>query len=150
MNIEYFSDGTQVSEWFYETKIPDIGDIENKYVITDYGVKSDGTLQTKKIQSVIDMASESGGVIVIPKGTFLTGALFFRQGVDLYIEEDGVLLGSDDISDYPICDTRIEGQNCKYFAALINADGIDGFKMWGEGNNRWQRSQIMESFLVTP
>lgn len=48
MNIEYFSDGTQVSEWFYETKIPDIGDIENKYVITDYGVKSDGTLQTKK------------------------------------------------------------------------------------------------------
>lgn len=72
-------------------------------------------------------------MIVIPKGTFLTGALFFRQGVDLYIEEDGVLLGSDDISDYPICDTRIEGQNCKYFAALINADGIDGFKMWGKG-----------------
>jgi len=133
MNKEFFPDGTVISNWFYDASIPDIDDFENKYVITDYGVKDDGSIQTEKLQALIDKVSAGGGVIVVPKGVFLTGALFFKQGVDLYIEDGGVLLGSDDISDYPVCDTRIEGQSCKYFSALINVDGVDGFKMWGRG-----------------
>lgn len=36
-------------------------------------------------------------------------------------------------SDYNICRTRIEGETCAYFDSLINADGIDGFVMCGEG-----------------
>ena len=42
-------------------------------------------------------------------------------------------MGSDDIADYPLCQTRIEGETCQYFPALINADGINGFIMCGEG-----------------
>lgn len=42
----------------------------------------------KEIQNLIDRAYENGGgVIVVPKGTYLTGALFFKQGVNLYIED---------------------------------------------------------------
>ena len=63
----------------------------------------------------------------------MTGALFFRQGVNLYIEDGATLMGSDDISDYPVCETRIEGETCQYFAALINASGIDGFTLCGNG-----------------
>ena len=63
----------------------------------------------------------------------MTGALFFRQGVNLYIEDDATLMGSDDISDYPVCETRIEGETCQYFTALINASGIDGFTLCGNG-----------------
>ena len=48
-------------------------------------------------------------MIVVPKGTYLTGALFFKQGVNLYIEDGGVLKGSDDIYDYPIMQTRSGG-----------------------------------------
>ena len=50
------------------------------YVITQHGVLNDSTVvQTSKIQSVIDLAeSEGGGTIVVPKGTYLTGGLFFR------------------------------------------------------------------------
>jgi len=33
-------------------------------------------------------------VVVVPKGTFLSGALFFKQGCDLQIEKEGVLKGS--------------------------------------------------------
>ena len=33
MNTEYFPDGTQISEWFYEAEIPNIEDFENKYVV---------------------------------------------------------------------------------------------------------------------
>lgn len=137
MNVktqEFFPDGTPIDEWFFDVSIPSIESLGKTYVITDYGVCDDGKIYTKQIQGLIDdVAERGGGVIVVPKGTYYTGALFFRQGVHLRVEKDGVLKGSDDISDYPVCQTRIEGESCLYYPALINADGIDGFVMCGEG-----------------
>ncbi len=135
MNItELFPDGTPIDSWFSDVEIPAKESLGKPYVITDYGVKNDGGLYTKEIQYLIDtVADNGGGVLVVPEGTYKTGALFFKQGVNLYVEKNGVLMGSDDISDYPVMDTRIEGESCKYFSALINADGVDGFTMCGEG-----------------
>ena len=131
---EFFPDGTPIDEWFYQTEIPTVESLGKRYVLTDYGVKDDGKVYTKEIQSLIDLiANEGGGVLVIPKGTYYSGALFFKQGVNLFIEENGVLKGSDDISDYPVLKTRIEGETCLYYPALINADGVDGFKICGSG-----------------
>jgi polygalacturonase len=42
-------------------------------------------------------------------------------------------MGSNDCSDYPILTTRIEGETCKYYSAMINADKIDGFTISGKG-----------------
>lgn len=129
-------DGTVMSEWFNNTEKTDVNKLGKQYVITDYGVvANDSTLmQTAKIQAVIDRAAnEGGGVIVIPRGTFLTGALFFKQNTHLYITEGGTIKGSERIADFPILMTRIEGQTCKYFSALINADGLDGFTICGKG-----------------
>ncbi len=131
---EFFPDGTPIDRWFYETHAPQIEKFGKRYVLTDYITESKNNIYTKEIQDLIDnVAKNGGGIIVIPEGEFCTGALFFKQGVNLYIRKGGILKGSDDISDYPVCDTRIEGENCKYFSALINADGIDGFTMFGEG-----------------
>lgn len=130
---EYFPDGTPIDEWFYETKIPELN-LKNQYVLTDYGIFPDEKLHTSQIQNLIDTCSSNGGgTIVVPEGTFLTGSLFFRQNVNLYLPEGAVLKGSDDISDYPVLTTRIEGETCRYFAALINADGLDGFTIHGKG-----------------
>ena len=71
--------------------------------------------------------------MVVPAGVYLTGSLFFKQGVSLYLGEGAMLRGSDDIADYPLLPTRIEGESCPYFAALINADGLDGFTICGPG-----------------
>lgn len=131
---EQFPDGTPIDDWFYDIHIPNVEELGKKYILTEYHILDDGCVHTKEIQTLIDTAEkEGGGVIVVPAGTFLTGSLFFKQGVHLYISEGGMLKGSDDISDYPICETRIEGETCKYFAALINADGLDGFTMCGPG-----------------
>lgn len=131
---EVFPDGSVIDQWFYDTRIPDLKELGKQYVLTHYNILDDGKVHTAEIQKLIDLAAEEGGgVIVVPAGTYLTGALFFKQGVHLYIEKGGVLKGSDDISDYPICETRIEGESCKYFAALINGDGLDGFVMCGPG-----------------
>ncbi len=132
---ELWPDGTEISSWFSDTTRVDVNTLGKRYVITDYGVKNDSTIvQTEQIQAVIDKAYlDKGGVIVVPQGTFLSGSLFFRQGTHLLVEEGGKLKGSERIADFPIVETRIEGQTCKYFAALVNADGIDGFVMAGKG-----------------
>ena len=119
-------DGSPMDAFFQDTKKVDVEALGKQYVITDYGVKKDSMLvQTKAIQAVIDLcASEGGGVIVIPDGTFLSGSLFFKQGTYLYVK--GRLKGSDRIRDFRLLETRMEGQTLQYFAALINADGLDG------------------------
>ncbi len=131
---EFFPDGTPIDDWFYETRIPKLQELGVPYVLREHGIYDDGKIYTGEIQALIDeAAANGGGVIVVPPGTYLTGSLFFKQGVNLYVEAGGTLRGSDDIADYPICMTRIEGQTCPYFAALINVDGLNGFTMCGPG-----------------
>ena len=133
LTTEKFPDGTPIDSWFYETEIPALSELGKKYVLTEHHIYDDGRVYTKEIQNLIDTAAQTGGVIVVPAGTYLTGSLFFRQGVHLYISEGGTLKGSDDIADYALLQTRIEGETCPYFAALINGDGIDGFTICGPG-----------------
>jgi exo-poly-alpha-galacturonosidase len=84
----------------------------HRYLITDYGAAPDGiTVNTRAIQSAIDKcaSSKTGGVVVVPKGIFLSGAIFLKQGVNLLVEKDGVLKGTINIDDYPLIQTRWEG-----------------------------------------
>ena len=149
-----FPDGTPIPAWFSDTTRVDVELLGKKYVVTDYGVSTDSTIvQTEALQAVIDRAAqEGGGVIVIPKGTFLSGSLFFKQGTHLHVAEGGKLKGSDRIRYFKILDTRMEGQSIKYFAALVNADGIDGFTISGPGTidgngyNYWEEFWIRREY----
>jgi len=106
-----------------------------EYVVTKYGVGLDSTkLSTKAIQKTIDLAyKKGGGAIVIPKGTYLTGALFFKPKTKLLLQEGAVLKGSDNIKDYPLISSRMEGRSIPYFAALINAYQVNNFSIIGPG-----------------
>ena len=131
---DQWPDGSEISEWFKQTTSVDIQTLGKAYHVTDYGVVNDGKLHTTEMQALINkVASEGGGVIVIPEGTYMTGALFFKQGVHLHLYDGATLMGSSDPSDYPIIKTRIEGETCLYYSALINADGLDGFTISGKG-----------------
>ena len=150
--VETWPDGTEMDDWFADTTKVDVASLGRQYVITDYGVKRDSAIvQTAAIQGVIDRAArEGGGVVVVPEGTFLTGALFFKQGTHLHVK--GRLKGSERIADFPVVMTRIEGETCKYFAALVNADGLDGFTISGQGTidgnglHYWQEFWIRRSW----
>src|ERR1017187_10123164 len=54
-------------------------------LITKSGaVADDSTVNTKAIQAAIDqLAAKGGGTLVIPKGFFVSGALFFKPKVSL-------------------------------------------------------------------
>ena len=91
-----FPDGTKVPSWFSNNEVPSLSSLGPEYVVTDYGVSSDSTLvQTRELQAVIDRcAHDGGGVVVIPRGTFMTGALFFRPRTHLHLMEGAKLKGA--------------------------------------------------------
>lgn len=147
---ERFPDGELIPDWFNKDKIIDIHTLGKQYRLTDYGVVSDSTfLQTDKIQEIIDLAARNGGgVIVVPEGTYLSGALFFKPGTHLHIQENATLKGSDDINNFPIVETRMEGQNLKYFSALINVEGVNGFTLSGKGTINGNGERYWKSFWL--
>jgi exo-poly-alpha-galacturonosidase len=104
-------------------------------VITDFGAIGDGkTVNTKAIQSVIDrLAKGGGGVVIVPAGTFVSGALFFKQGVDLLVQKDGVLKGTTNQADYPLVSTRWEGVEGMHTSAFLNFDDMTGVTLSGDG-----------------
>ena len=106
-----------------------------RFVISDFGAVADAkTVNTKAIQATIDKcAAAGGGVVVVPKGTFLSGAVFLKQGVNLTVEKDGVLKGTTNIDDYPMIATRWEGTEEPWTSAFVNAEGMTDFEISGEG-----------------
>jgi polygalacturonase len=120
------------------------------YVITDYGAVADGTtLNTAAIQKAIDTATAAGGgVLEIPKGTFLSGAIFLKKGVELYLDEGAVLLGSQNIEDYPKQMTRIEGHSEPWRLALVNISNMDHVRVGGTGQINGNGAPFYASFYA--
>jgi exo-poly-alpha-galacturonosidase len=92
--------------------------------VTDYNATGDGNpdksgLNTAAIQKAIQECTE-GGKVLIPQGTFVSGALFLKSNITLQI--DGILRGSDNAADYPRTSKRfpyyMSGNN---YMGLINA-----------------------------
>ncbi len=94
--------------------------------ILNYGAKADsGIVNTRAIQKAID-ACTVGGIVIIPTGTFVSGALFLKSNMTLYIAKGGVLKGSAKIEDYlPFIKTRFEGWEFQAFGSLITAGKLD-------------------------
>jgi polygalacturonase len=96
------------------------------YNILDYGARNDSLVKnTKAIQAAIDACTE-GGTVYIPKGTFVSGAIFLKSNMTLYIEKGATLKGSADTADYlPLILNRFEGWELETYASLINAGTLN-------------------------
>ncbi|NOU97494.1 hypothetical protein GC093_30350 [Paenibacillus sp. LMG 31456] len=105
------------------------------YNVKHFGAIGDGhTLDHEAIQSAIDECSQSsGGMVVVPQGTYLCGTIHIRSNVCLHLEMGAVILGADDPSHYPeICKTpygNLPGQ----IQALIWADEVENISITGQG-----------------
>lgn len=96
------------------------------YNILDYGARADSMVNnTKAIQDAINACSK-GGTVYIPSGTFLSGAIYLKSEMTLYIEKGGVLKGSVAVEDYlPMILNRFEGWEMKTYASLLNAGTLN-------------------------
>ena len=123
-----------------------------QFDISQHGAVADGqTVNTKAIQAAIDsLAAKGGGTVVIPSGVFVSGALFFKPGVNLRLEKAARLRCSTDMANFPAQRSRIEGHfEAKFPPALINADGCDGLRITGEGTLDGDGLPVWEMFWST-
>lgn len=122
--------------WVKKTGARQFPSAKKTFSVNSYGAKGDGqTLNTKAIQSAIDAcAAAGGGVVVFTPGSYVTGSLFIKSNVQLQIDKDVELLGSQDFADYPEIDTRIAGIEMKWPAALINIIGQNKAAITGTGS----------------
>lgn len=108
---------------------------KTEFNVRKLGVKSSSKLeQTAAIQAVIDKAAEQGGgTVVFPRGTYLSGALFFPRGVSLRVEKGALLKAVVAPNLFPAVSTRFEGIERDWRCAFLNFDNNDKVCVSGEG-----------------
>lgn len=105
------------------------------YKITDYGAVGDGkTKNTEAFKKAIEACSKNGGGrVIVPVGTFLTGAIYLKSNVNLHLADSARILFSTDAKDYPIVFSHWEGVECMNYSALIYANGEQNIAVTGNG-----------------
>ncbi len=104
--------------------------------VRDYGAVGDGvTLDTKAIQSAVDACAQSGGgKVYLHSGSFLSGTIYLKSNVTLYIEAGAILLGSTDLKDFPVTVAEYRSYTDNYTdKSLIYAEKAENISIMGRG-----------------
>ncbi len=115
-----------------------IPDFENckELVITDFGAQENNLeTTTQAISKAINKANHiGGGIVLIPKGEWLTGTIHLKSNVNLYLEEGAKLIFSENPKDYlPTVLTTWEGMECYNYSPLIYAYQCKNIAISGKG-----------------
>ena len=109
---------------------------QKDFLITKYGAKTTNTAakNQKAINKAIAACSKKGGGrVIVPAGTFLTGAITMLSHVNLVVEKDAVLKFAFEPDLYPIVPTRWEGIDCHNLSPCIYAYKQTDIAVTGEG-----------------
>jgi polygalacturonase len=84
---------------------------KDTFNIIKYGAKSDGlTLNTKQINAAIVACNQKGGgVVLIPKGMWLTGPIELKSNVNLHLQANAILQFTKDFRQYELVASNWEG-----------------------------------------
>jgi unsaturated rhamnogalacturonyl hydrolase len=111
------------------------------YSIADFGA-SPGADSTAAIRAAVAACSQAGGGrVLIPPGTWLTGAIRLASNVELHVSKGAKLLFSTDPSAYSNVPTRFEGVECINYSPLIYAESAENVAVTGEGTLDGQASE---------
>lgn len=112
----------------------------------ELNIPADGrTLCTAKLQQAIDqISSKGGGRLSLTPGSYLSGGLMLRSGVELHIEEGATLLGSTNPYDYTLVNVGNvdDERNDNASMALLMGDGAEHVSITGQGTIDGQGLQL--------
>jgi len=103
------------------------------FPITDFGAKADADASAAIKAAIAAANAAGGGRVVVPPGTWRTGAIHLKSNVNLYVSEGATLLFSTNPADYPIVRTRWEGVELMNYSALIYAFEQENIAVTGKG-----------------
>ncbi len=85
-------------------------------------------------RAIAACSQSGGGRVVVPAGTWHTGAIHLRSRVELHVSEGATLLFSTDPADYlPVVETRYEGLEVRNYSPMIYANGCTDIAITGTG-----------------
>ena len=109
---------------------------ERQFLITSFGAKTTATAaqNQKAINKVISLVSKKGGgKVIIPKGTWDTGAIELKSHVNLVLEEGATLHFAFEPKLYPLVRTSWEGLACWNYSPCIYAYKATDIAITGKG-----------------
>jgi polygalacturonase len=131
-----------------------------RFPITAYGAVGNGTADcTRAIKLAVGAARQAGGGrVVVPAGTFLTGAVELYGQVGLHLEQGAVLRFKTDPAAYlPVVPTRFNGIDCYNYRPLIRLLNATNVAITGPGtvdgaadNTHWWPWRGKEEFGWSP
>jgi polygalacturonase len=114
-----------------------------RFRITEFGARSDGgTLATEAFrQAIAACHSAGGGIVEVPAGTYLTGAIHLLSNVNLHLHRDAVIRFSTQPEHYlPAVLTRFEGVEFFGYSPLVYAHRQKNIAITGDGTLDGQAS----------
>lgn len=108
--------------------------------VLKHGAKGDGkTKDTVAIQAAIDACHrQGGGTVLLPAGTFLSGSVHLKSGVNLHLDHGATLLASKDQADFDPYETlgfknAADRETSFFHHALIWAEDAERVAITGSG-----------------
>ncbi len=126
--------------------------------IADYGALKGSTVPaTGAIAAAIAAADQAGGgTVVVPAGTYITGAIRLRSNIELHLSPGAVLSFSTDPADYPPLEARWEGVQrqvhspCIFGSELVNVSVTGSGTLNGNGAPWWEKHRHHPEELEYP
>ena len=109
---------------------------DRDFLITKYGASPEASAASnqKAINKAIAECSKAGGGrVVVPAGTYNTGAITMKSHVNLVVEKGATILFAFQPELYPIVPTRWEGLDCWNLSPCIYAYKATDVAITGEG-----------------
>ncbi|RZL48404.1 MAG: glycoside hydrolase family 28 protein [Pedobacter sp.] len=123
--------------------------------IVKFGAKNDGfSLNTKAINDAIVACNKNGGgVVVVPKGMWITGPIELKSNVNLHLQKNSILQFTRDFDQYPLVASNWEGldqmrNQSPLWATNQTNIAITGFGIVDGAGDAWRmvkKSKLNES-----
>ena len=109
---------------------------KRQFVISSFGAKQNASAaqNQKAINRLISLVSKKGGgKVIVPKGTWKTGAIEMKSHVNLVLEEGAILQFVFDTNLYPLVRTSWEGIACWNYSPCVYGYKVTDVAITGKG-----------------